>query len=177
MKKWIYLIAPAVLLVIFLFFFFAHREEAREKQIALKAEQAIREKEEAERKAEVERKAREDAERRAAERLAAEEKKEADRIARWEEQGRQIKEATDRSNAEADVLAKKASELEIELDALRQAKAKLNAQVLGQLKDLETALIERRTAELQTQRMVQMIANRAAESSLVRAPAPAPASR
>jgi hypothetical protein len=178
MKKWLYLIVPTVLLVIFLFFFFAHREEAREKQIAHKAEVAKREQEEAARKAEIERKAREDAERRSAERLAAEQQKEADRIARWEEAGRRIQESTDRNNAEADVLAKKAAELEIELDALRQAKAKLNSEVLALNKQVEMALIDQRTAELQNQRMVQMIANRASTSSMTKAPAvPVPATR
>lgn len=178
MKKWLYLIVPSVLLVIFLFFFFTHREDARERDIQRKAEIALREAEEAARKAEIEQKAREDAERRAAERLAAEQQKEADRITRWEEAGRRIQEATDRNNAEADVLAKKAAGLEIELDALRQAKARLNAEVLTLNKQVEAALIDQRTAELQTQRMVQMIANRASESSLTRAPAaPAPAGR
>lgn len=178
MKKWLYLIVPSVLLVIFLFFFFAHREEARERDVQRKAEIALREAEEAARKAEIEQKAREDAERRAAERLAAEQKKEADRIARWEEAGRRIQEATDRNNAEADVLAKKAAELEIELDAIRQSKARLNAQVLELNKQVEMALIDQRTAEIETQRLVQMISNRVAESFLVRSPViPAPARR
>lgn len=178
MKKWLYLIVPTVLLAIFLFFFFAHREEAREKQIAHKAAVAQREQEETTRKAEIERKAREDAERRSAERLAAEKQKEADRIAKWEEAGRKIQEDTVRYNAESDVLAKKAAVLEIELDALRQSKAKINAEVLILNKQIETALIDQRTAELQNQRMVQMIANRASESSLTRGPVtPAPAGR
>ena len=130
MKKWLYLIVPSVLLVVFLFFFFAHREDARERDIQRKAEIALREAEETARKAEIEQKARDDAERRAADRLAAELQKEADRISRWEEAGRRVLEATDRNNAEADAFAKKAAQAEIELDGLRQAKAKLNADVL-----------------------------------------------
>ncbi len=178
MKKWIYLILPAALLALFLFFYFSHREDAREKAVARAAEQARIAQAEAERKAEIERAAREDAERRAAERQAAEQKKEEERIARWEEDNRRIQEATERNVAEADTLAKKVSELEIELDALRQAKAKLTAEVLELNKQRETALIDQRAAELQNQRLVQMIANKAGESSLTRAPVvPAPAAR
>jgi uncharacterized protein YxeA len=178
MKKWLYLIVPSVLLAVFLFFYFAHREQAHERQIARKAEEARIAQEEAERKAEVERKAREDAERRAAERLAAERQRESERRAKQEEEDRRIQDAFTRYTAEADAFAKKAAELEIELDALRQAKAKLNAEVLALNKQVETALIDQRTAELQNQRMIQMIANRAAESSLTRMPtAPAASGR
>lgn len=172
MKKWLHLIVPVVLTVIFLFFYLAHREEAKQKQIAHKAEIARIEKEKAAEKAIIEQKAKEDAERRAAERLAADEKKERDRLEKWESEGRKIQDSTDQYNAEANALAKQVASLEIELDALRQSKAKTNAALLEQSKRVELALIAKRSAELEIQRLTEMIVRRAADSSLTRMPLP-----
>jgi len=171
MKKWIYFIVPVILAVIFSFFYFAYLDDAKQKDIERKAEIARVEQAEALKKAEIEEKARLDAERRAAERLAAEQAKEAERIAKWEAEGKRIQDATDENIAEANALAKKISNLEIELNALRQSKAKTNAEVLEMIKQVERAMIDKRNAELEIQRMTEMIARRAADSSLSRAPA------
>lgn len=170
MKKWLYFIFPAILTVIFLFFYLTHVKQAEEKDRIRKAEIARIQKEEADRKAEIEEKARQDAARRAAERAAIEAKKEADRIAAWEAVGKEIQDATDKNNAEADAFARQAANLEIELDALHRTKEKINAEVLEQAKAVERALVAKRTAEIEIQRRTEMIRQRVAASSMTKMP-------
>jgi hypothetical protein len=170
MKKWLYFIFPLILTLIFVFFYLTHVKEAKEKDRIRKAEIARVQKEEADRKAEIEEKARQDASRRAAERAALEAKKEADRIAAWEAVGKEIQDATDKNNAEADAFARQIANLEIELDALRRAKEKLNAEVLVQAKAVERALVDKRTAEIEVQRRTEMIRQRVAASSMTKMP-------
>lgn len=170
MKKWLYFIFPAILTVIFSFFYLTHIKEAKEKDRVRKAEIARVQKEEADRKAEIEEKARQDASRRAAERAAADAKKEADRIAAWEAVGKEIQDATDKNNAEADAFARQAANLEIELDALRRAKEKINGEVLIQSKAVERALVDKRTAEIEVQRRTEMIRQRVSASSMTKMP-------
>lgn len=170
MKKWFYLISVGSMLAVFMFFYFAHLEEAEIKEKARQEEQARLQKAEAERKAAIEEKARQDAARRAAERAAEEAKKQAERLAKWEAENRRIQEATDEYNALADKYSKQISELEIQLNALRTQKEKLNREAFEFAKEVEQARIEKRNAELEIQRMTDMIAKRAEESSLTRAP-------
>jgi len=172
MKKWMYLISVGGMLAVFLFFYYSNLKEAeiRDKQRA--AENAQKLKAEADRKAAIEAKAREDAERRAAERAAEDAKKEAAKIAKWEAESRRIQEQTDSFNAKADAASKQASALEIELNTLRTNKEKLNRETFEIEKQVERARIEKRNAELEIQRMTDMIAKKAADSMLTRVPAP-----
>jgi len=177
MKKWIYYIIPLILTIAFVFFYVTHVKEAEEKARVRKAEIARMLEEEAAKKAEIEENARQDAARRTAERLAAETKKEADRIAAWEAVGKEIQDATDKNNGEANEFARKIAKIEIELDAMRRGKETLNAEVLTQAKAVERALIDKRTAEIEVQRRIQMVRNRTAESSLVQVPVAVPVKR
>jgi hypothetical protein len=177
MKKWIYYIIPLILTIAFIFFYVTHVKEAEEKARIRKAEIARVLQEEAAKKAEIEENARQDAARRTAERLAAEAQKEADRIAAWEAVGKEIQDATDKNNAEANEFARKIALIEIELDAMRRGKEILNAEVLVQAKAVERALIDKRTAEIEVQRRVQMIRAKAAESSLTQVPVAIPVKR
>lgn len=177
MKKWLYVISVGAMLAVFLVFYFSFTKEAEIRERQRAEETAMREKEEADRKAAIETKAREDAERRAAERAAAEAKKEADRLAKWEAQNREIQEATEAHSAKADTYAKEISELEIQLNTLRTNKEKLNRESFDLAKRVEQARIEKRNAELENQRMTEMIARKATESSLTRLPPPEPAKR
>lgn len=175
MKKWLYLLSVGSMLAVFLFFYFSQRKEteAREK---IRAEQVAKERQiEAERKAAIEAKAREDAEKRSAERAAAEAKKEADRLAKYQAESQKIQEATDAANAKADAYAKQISALELELNTLRTNKEKLNRETFEFAKQVEQSRIEKRNAEMEIQRMTDMIAKRAADSAMARPPAPPPA--
>jgi hypothetical protein len=170
MKKWMYVISVGGMLAVFLFFYFAFRKEAEIKEKQRHEQLAIERKAEEERKAAIEAKAREDAAKRAEERAAAEAKKEADRLAKYQAESKKIQDATDEFNAKADAYAKEISRLEIELNTLRSNKEKLNREAFEFAKQVELARANKRNAELEIQRMTDMIAKRAANSSLTRMP-------
>lgn len=170
MKKWLYLISVSSMLAIFLFFYFAHVKEV-EVRDRLRAEEVAKQQAiDAQKKAEIEAKARADAEKRAAERAAADAKKEADKIAKWNADSKKIKDDTDELVAKADAYSKEASQLEIELNTLRTNKEKLNREAFEYAKQVEIARIDKRNAEMEIQRMTDMIAKRAADSALTRPP-------
>lgn len=177
MKKWTYLISVGSMLAVFLFFYLSHMKELeiRDKQRAEQLE--LERKKEAEQKAAIETKAREDAERRAAERAANDAKKEADRLAKWEAENQRIQDAINEFVAKGDTYAKEISQLEIQLNSLRSQKEKLNREAFEFSKQVEQARIEKRNAELEIQRMTDMIAKKAADSALTRLPPPPPAPR
>ncbi len=172
MKKWMYVISVGSMLAIFLFFYFTHLKEAEIRDKARAAQIAQQQKDDADRKALIEAKAREDATARAAARAADEAKKEADKVAKWEADGQKIKDQTDKYNTEADRLSKQAARLEIQLDTLRNDKEKANRESFELAKRVELAKIAKRNAELEIQRMTEMIARRAADSLMARPPAP-----
>ncbi len=175
MKKWMYLIFPGAMLGIFLFFYFAEAKEAEIKEQQRIAEDTKRKADDAERKRVIEEKARQDAERRTAERLAAEKQKEDEKLAKWQADGKAIQDATDKANADVNHWSKECSNLEIQLDTLRKAKDKASREAFDLLKQVELAKVTRRNAEIEIQRTTEMISRRAAESSLVKAPSiPAP---
>ena len=171
MKKWMYLISVGSMLAIFLVLYFSETKKREEKEhqrtIKVAADLAA----DKARKDAIEAAAKADADKRAAARAAEEAKKEADKVARWEEEGRKIQEATDKYNADADRSAKKAAALELQLTDLRAQKEKLNREAFDLAKQVELGKINRRTAEMEIQRIVTMIANKAAQSSLARPPA------
>ncbi|MCR6656054.1 MAG: hypothetical protein NVV63_09600 [Opitutus sp.] len=172
MKKWTYVISVGGMLAVFMFFYFSHTKEAEIREKARQEEVARQQKEEADRKAAIEEKARQDAERRAAERAAEEKRKEDERIAKWEAAGREIQQSTDEYNAKADAYNKRVGALEIELNQLRTDKEKLNREAFEFAKQVERARVEKRNAEIEHQRLTDIIARRAAESALVRPPTP-----
>lgn len=172
MKKWMYVISVGSMLAIFLFFYLTHVKEAEIRDKARAAQVAKQLKEDANHKALIEAKAREDATARAAARAAEEAKKDAEKVAKWDADGQKIKDQTDKYNAEADRLSKEAAQLEIKLDTLRNDKEKSNRESFELAKRVELAKIAKRNAELETQRMTEMIARRAADSSMARLPAP-----
>jgi len=172
MKKWLYIIAPAVMLVVFTFFYFSQAKRLEEQEIA--RQEAIEQKrqEDEAKRAAIEEKARLDAAKRAEEREAEAAKKEADRVAKFLAEGAEIQQATDEYNAEADRYAKEIAALEIKLDTLRKQKEELNAQVLASAKRVEQAQIDKRNAEIEIQRKTEVMINRAESSTLAQMPAP-----
>ncbi len=172
MKKWMYLISVGSMLAIFLVLYFAETKKREEKEEQRKVKVAADLAAEKARKDAIEAAAKADADKRAAARAAEEAKKEADKVARWEDEGRKIQEATDKYNAQADVSAKKAAALELQLTDLRAQKEKLNREAFDLAKQVELGKINRRTAEMEIQRIVAMIATKATQSSLARPPAP-----
>jgi ABC-type Na+ efflux pump permease subunit len=177
MKKWMYLIFPTVMLAGFLVIYFSHKEKAEAKERAHIA-QVAKEKADAEEKKKVaETKAREDAKKRQDERDAEEKKKEAEKVAKQAADDKKVRDQTTEYTAKADAAQKQVNALEIELDRLRKEKDKTSREAFDLAKQVELARIARRNAELEIQRMTEMVTRRASESSLTRPPVlpPAPA--
>lgn len=173
MKKWMYVLAPGAMLAVFLFFYFASRTESLAREKAHK-EEVAREKAEADEKKHIaEVKAREDADRRNAEREAEEAKAAKEKEAKYQASMDRIQADTDKSNKQAEEYAKHVSELTIELDSLHKQKDELTRAAFAESKKIELAEVARENAEMEIQRMVGMIADRADQSILVKMP-PAP---
>src|SRR5688572_6066262 len=174
MKKWMYIIFPSVMLAGFLVIYFSHKEKAEAKERAHVA-QVAKEKTDAEQKKQAaEAKAREDARKRQEERDAEERKKAEEKAAKQAADDKKVRDQTAEYTAKADAAAKQGNALEIELDRLRKEKDKTSRETFDLAKQVELARIARRNAELEIQRMAEMVARRAAESSLTKPPALAP---
>jgi hypothetical protein len=170
MKKWMYIIFPSVMLAGFLVIYFSHKEESEAKERA-HIEQVAREKAEAEEKKKIaEAKAREDARKRQEERDAEEKKKAEEKAAKQAADDKKVRDQTAEYTAKADAAAKQVSALEAELDRLRKEKDQTSREAFDLAKQVELARIARRNAELEIQRMAEMVARRAAESSLTQPP-------
>ena len=174
MKKWFYVLFPAILLGVFLFYYTASKAETEARDKATKAEMA-KEKAEADQKKELaEAKAREDAERRSTERAAEEAKAAKDKEDKYNSDMARIKEDTDRSSATAATYAKQVSDLTIELDTLHKQKDTETRESFELAKKVELAEVARRNAELEIQRYTAMLADRADQSSMTKMPPPPP---
>jgi hypothetical protein len=170
MKKWMYLIFPGIMLCGFLVIYFSHVEEAEKKEKAHQAKIA-QEKAEAEAKKKVaEAKARDDAKKRQEERDAEEKKKEQDKLARQAADDKKVHDAYLEFSAKADAASKQANAHEVELERLRKEKDKTSREAFELAKKVELARIARRNAELEIQRMTEMVVRRASDSSLTRPP-------
>jgi hypothetical protein len=175
MKKWMYLIFPGIMLAGFLVIYTGHRKEAEAKEIRMKAEAETARLEAEKKKKEAETKAREDARKRQEEREAEERKKEEEKAAKQAKDDKMVRDQIAEYTAKADSAQKQVNALEIELDKLRKEKDRVSRETFDLAKQLELARVERRNAELEIQRMHEMIVRKASESSLVRPPAIAPA--
>ena len=156
----LYIIVPVVLCLLFGGVYYKHSVDAA----AAAAEAAIVAKKAAEveaaKKAEAERQAREDADKRAAERIAEEKRKEAEKAAKWAAQSQEIAADTATYLAQAAKNLEEAKTLEAKLTALRAEKDKLSQSAFDYDKEVETARIAKRNAELEIQRLVEMVARK-----------------
>lgn len=177
MKKWMYLIFPGIMLGAFLVVYLSHVEEAekREQSRLLAAQQKL-EKEMQEKK-EAEARAAEDAKKRQEEREAEEAKKAEERRRKQEAADKEIQDAIAELHAESDKSAQQAAQLEIELDRLHKEKDLLGREEFDLAKQVEAARTAKRTTELQQQHFTQVLAQRAANSTLAAMPPPPPAPR
>lgn len=167
-----YIIVPVVLLGVFLFFYNGALKEMAAKEVAKQEEAAKVKKAEDERRAEIEKKAAEDAKRRQAEREAEDRAKEQKKIKEYEDAMRQLKDEADKYLAEADKNQKDANALELQLNELRSLKEKTNRETFELAKQVELAKIARRNAELEIQRMVDVVGQKVGASSFAAMPPP-----
>lgn len=167
-----YYIVPVILLALFGGLYWQHMGEMDKKIAAQKAEQARIKAEEDAKKKEAERKAREDADKRVAQREAEERKKEEEKEAKKKAEIDRIKADTARFSAQLADFTKQGDNLEKELSSLRADKERLGREAFEMSKKVELAMVDKRTAEFQVQRMADMVAKRANDSVLTKVQAP-----
>ncbi|MEJ1972674.1 MAG: hypothetical protein WDM96_09515 [Lacunisphaera sp.] len=174
MKKLLitYVLMPGIMFGIFLFFYFGAVKEMGAKAEKQKIEKAAKDKIEAERKAVIEQKALADAEKRQKAREEEDAKKAADKEAAYAKVMSQLAAEAADYNAQADKLAKEAADLDISISQARTNKEKLNRDTFDLSKEVELTKINRRNAEIEIQRMVEMAGKKIADSSVAIAPPP-----
>lgn len=174
MKKLLltYVVTPGIMFGIFLFFYNGAVKEMDAKVERQRIEKAEKDKVEAERKKVIEDKALADAERRQKEREAEDAKKLAQKEAEYTKVMNQLASDTADENAQADKLAKEVGELEISISQTRSTKEKLNRETFDLAKEVELAKVNRRNAEIEIQRMVEIAGKKVADSSVAILPPP-----
>ena len=156
----LYLIVPLLLLVAFGGVYTTHMKNAAAKAEIVAAEKAKAAEAEKESKAEAERQAKADADKRSAERLAEEKRKEDEKRAKWESVGKQIADDTAGYQAQAGKNAAEIKRLEAKLAAIRVEKENASRTAFDLAKEVETARIQKRNAELEIQRLVEVVARK-----------------
>ena len=176
---YVYVLLPVVLLLAFLFTpgagYFSSMKELEEKNRRVAAEKKAAKEADDARRAVIEQKAAEDSKKRQEQRDAEERAKEQKKIKEYEDAMKQLRDEAAKYAAEADGFQKETNALELQLNELRNTKEKSNREVFELAKQVEMAKVNRRNAELEIQRMVDMVAQRLGASSLAQMPPPAPA--
>ena len=170
-----YLIIPATLLGVFLFFYNAALKEMGIKEKTRQEEVARVKAEEERKKKDIEAKAEADAKKRQEDRDRDEREKIEKKRKNYEDIMNRLRDDVTANTTEADKLTKEANDLELQISNLRTQKEKMNRETFELAKRVEQAKISRRNAELEIQRMVEVVANKVAASSLTSTPPPPPA--
>jgi chromosome segregation ATPase len=168
-----YVILPVVLLIAFGVYFFKVAQPEMAAKVLADQQRVAEEKaaEDAHRK-EIETKAQEDARKAQAVRDEKEHQRQEKAQRDKDEQDRKVLDETTKYENEADRLSKQIANLEIEITNLRNKREDMNHEVLELAKKVELTKINRRNAELEIQRMYEMVAQKVAASSLTQAPPP-----
>lgn len=174
MKKWFYVIFPIVMAGIFMVFYSKHNAEAAERTARNEAEKAAKIAAEKKVKDEAEAKAKESAKIAQEERDRETAAREAARKAQQDAVDADIKNKTDAATAEIEVATKKSKALEAELARLSQDRERITREAFDMAKQVELAMVGRRNAEMEEQRLTEMIARKASDSAMAKMPAPPP---
>lgn len=167
-----YIIIPVILLGVFIFFYRGALQEMAAKDERKRQEAAAVQAADEARKKEIEARAAADAKKRQDEREAADRAKEEKKVRDYEDAMKQLRDETARYIAEADSLSKQGNELDVQLTELRNLKEKTNREAFELAKQVELAKVQRRNAELEIQRMVDMVGQRVGASSMAQMPPP-----
>jgi ABC-type Na+ efflux pump permease subunit len=174
MKKWLFVISPALMLAVFIVFYLSDRAQSEIREKAHQAELDRQKADAAEKKAAAEAKAKADAQKRDEERAAEVARVAKEKQDKYDADMARIKAATDKSNATAQKFADQVSELTIKLDNLHKQKDELTRHNFDLIKQVQLAEVARHTAEMDIQRMVEMISDRADQSAMSKMPPPPP---
>ena len=172
MKKWLYIVLPIIMTGVFLVFYFQY-EEQREVRAATRAQENAQ-------KAAAEKAVKDDAEAKAKEsaRIAQEERdrenatREAARKAQQDAVDKDIKDKTDTSLAEIDAAATRARQLSADIERMILDRERMAREAFALAKEVEIAMVAKRNAEMEEQRLIEMIARRTANSSMTQLPPP-----
>jgi hypothetical protein len=169
-----YLIVPIILLAIFAVTYNSSLQEMHAREMANQAKAAKTKIEEKRRKDEIELKANADAKRRQEERDAEDRKKQAKKQAEYDDAMKSLRDQTADYTAQAAKLSKEISDLEAQIAQNRNAKENLIRENLELSKTVELTKINRRNAELEIQRTIEMVAKKLNDSSIAVSPPPQP---
>ncbi len=169
MKKF-YLVLPLLMLLGFSGIYWSHSTQSEAAAVEKAAAVAKIKAEEEAQKLAAEKKAKEDAEQRTATRLAEEAKKEAERLAKWEAESKKIADETAGYTAEVAKLTTEVAKLEASLSALKASKEAKTRELLAASSAVELDAIAKRVAEMEIQRMTEMVVRKAANTSLAKHP-------
>jgi chromosome segregation ATPase len=172
-----YIIVPVVLLGVFIFFYQGALKDMAAKEQRKKQEAAQVQAAEDTRRKEIEIRAAEDARRRQEERESQERAKEERRVRDYEDAMKQLRDEGNRYAKEADQLSQQANQLEVQLAELRTVRERANRETFDLSKQVELAKVQRRNAELEIQRLVDMVGQRVGVSSVATMPPPPPPAR
>ena len=170
-----YVILPAILLIVFGVYYTNVAKPEMAAAVAAKEKRIADEKaaEEAHHK-EIEAKAQEDARKAQEERDQKERARQEKAQREKEEQDRKIQEETAKYENEAAKFTKDIAAMQADIANLRSKREAMNREVLDLAKKVELTKIQRRDAELEIQRMYDMVAQKVADSFLTKAPPPPP---
>lgn len=156
----LYVSVPLVCTLLFGGIYYQHTQQAAKDAAAAAIVAQKTAETEAAKKAEAERQARADADKRSAERIAEEKRKEEEKAAKWAAQSAEIAADTATYTTQAAKNLADAKLLEAKLTALRAEKDTLAQSAFDYDQQVETARIAKRNAELEIQRLVEMVARK-----------------
>jgi chromosome segregation ATPase len=170
-----YVVFPAVLLIAFGVYYtqIAKPEMEEQARVELRKTEEKNAADEARRK-EIEAKAQQDA------LVQSKAREEKDRLKQEQlqqakdKQDRDTKEETEKYETQALSLTKQISDMEKEIASLRAQREQTSRDVFAAAAKVETAKIDRNNAELEIQRMYDMVAQKVGDSSLTKLPPPPP---
>ena len=169
MKRFYFIFTfPIILLVVFSGVYWQFSKTSDEAARIKKEQTAQIKMVEEQKKKDEEAKARLDSEKRIADRLAEEKKKEDERIAKWDAESKRIADEGALYASQVTNYTKEVADLTKQLSTLRLAKETKTRELLDSATEAELAAIAKRGAELEVQRMTEMVARKAGGNSLAK---------
>jgi septal ring factor EnvC (AmiA/AmiB activator) len=167
-----YLIVPLILAAVFGFYYKSALNDMHAKEVANQVKADKIKAEEKKRKDEVELKATADAKKRQDERDLADREKQLKKEAEYNDAMKKLRDEAKDYADQAEKLGKQIADIEAQIAQTRTEKDKLTRETLELAKAVELAKINRRNAELEIQRMMDMVAKKLNDSSIAASPPP-----
>lgn len=174
MKKWIFVIVPAVMLGIFLVFYYSDRERVIANEAKHKAEQAAKVAEKKKKDDDIREKTRRENEAKDAEKAREEAAKEAEKRAKEDKERQDDVDATNVARRNFETRTAEIRTIESTIAASQRQRDQALKEILDLSKLVEQAKIDRRNAELDFERAKAQLLSVLAQDPLVQMPVPPP---